>query len=498
MVLKTPTDTTRISLPAPAAWQTPIPLEEIKGGEHPYPLDALPPLIGEAVAAYQPYGQQPLPLIACSALANVSLACQGLANVARDRLLVSPVSLYFLVIAGSGERKSAADRLFGAGVRQWERAIHEKMAPAVHAAKTLHDAWYIEKEAILTQIRRAALLGIDTSDLKQLYAHALRQEPIIPLVPHLFFEDVTQEALAWQLAHGWPCASLWSDEGGLVLSSQSMQNSTTKFVALLNRLWDGQTFTAHRKTSPSFTLSHRRLTVSIMLQPLILQQLLARSDGISRQSGFLARSLMAAPLSAMGNRYYQEPPEALSAVACFQERLKACLNQSLKLDRKGCHSLPTLTFSTKAKAVWVSFFNETETGLGESRRWSAIRDFASKAAENAARLAALFHLCEGHSQTIAVEAVERAQDIIRWHLAETHRLLVEPQAVFEQNDAQTLLTWLMEKAIPHITPRELLQYSPLRDKGRRDAAIDILIQHHCVQVGKCQGKTRVWVNPILF
>ena len=67
-----------------------------------YPVDALPSPICEAVSTYHNYGQQPLSLIACSALANVSLACQCLANVARDRMLISPVSLYFLVIAGSG------------------------------------------------------------------------------------------------------------------------------------------------------------------------------------------------------------------------------------------------------------------------------------------------------------------------------------------------------------------------------------------------------------
>ena len=67
-----------------------------------YPVEAIPSIIRDAVSSYQKYGQQSLALIACSALANVSLACQTLANVARDKYLVSPVSLYFLSIANSG------------------------------------------------------------------------------------------------------------------------------------------------------------------------------------------------------------------------------------------------------------------------------------------------------------------------------------------------------------------------------------------------------------
>lgn len=68
----------------------------------PYPVQALPAVVRQAVVAYQQYGQQPLSLVACSALASVSLACQAMANIARDSYLVSPVSLYFLTVAQSG------------------------------------------------------------------------------------------------------------------------------------------------------------------------------------------------------------------------------------------------------------------------------------------------------------------------------------------------------------------------------------------------------------
>jgi len=85
------------------AWPIPIPLVNADTEQlPPYPIETLPAIVRDAVITYQQYGQQPLPLIACSALANVSLACQTLANVARDNLLISPVSLYFIVIANSG------------------------------------------------------------------------------------------------------------------------------------------------------------------------------------------------------------------------------------------------------------------------------------------------------------------------------------------------------------------------------------------------------------
>ena len=83
-------------------WGHPRPLLPSLDPETHYPAEALPSILGKAVTAYQCYGQQPIALVACSALANLSLACQALANVARDRYLISPASLYFLVVAQSG------------------------------------------------------------------------------------------------------------------------------------------------------------------------------------------------------------------------------------------------------------------------------------------------------------------------------------------------------------------------------------------------------------
>lgn len=155
---------------------------------------------------------------------------------------------------------------------------------------------------VLSQIRRKSANGENVNKLEAEYIGIMGREPLIPVLPELFFEDVTQEALALQISDGWASASLWSDEGALVLNSHGMQNNTAKFVALLNRLWDGKPFTAHRKTSKNITVSNRRLTVSLMMQPLILQQMLAKNNDVNRQSGFMARSLMAFPDSARCNQ----------------------------------------------------------------------------------------------------------------------------------------------------------------------------------------------------
>lgn len=473
-------------------WVEPIPLIHEYEKTLPYPVKCLPSLIQKSIIGYHQYGKQPISLIACSALATISLACQTLANVARDRLLVSPVSLYFLLIAESGERKSSVDNAFSQAIRRWEQGVRKKLEPKVHLAKTLRQTWLAEKMGILSQIRQYARYGESTKNLEADYINIIGREPIIPLLPELFFEDVTQEALALQIGEGWPSASLWSDEGALVLNSHGMQNNIAKFVALLNRLWDGKPFTSHRKTTKNLTVTNRRLTVSLMMQPLILQHMLAKNDGVNRQSGFMARSLIAFPDSAMGERFYNEPPKSQADLSIFHQRISDCLDESLILDKNGCYEIPTLHFSSKAKAIWVSFFNEIESGL--SNKWSCIKDFASKAAENTARLSALLHLFSGKKGIIEPQEIEQAIEIIRWHLCETRRIFFSKPKSSQHADAVNLIKWISEKGFTSTTSRFLQQYSPIREKQRRDKAIEMLIDHHYLCETKIDGKTILLIN----
>ena len=456
----------------------------------PYPIDSLPKIIRDAVLGYQEYGQQPLSLIACSALANVSLACQTLANVMRDPLLVSPVSIFFLMIAESGERKSAADQVFGYSIRQWEQAIRNLLAPRIKAAEASHQVWKTKKQALLLKMKKAKTIE-EKQTLETELIFLANLEPAIPLLPNLFFEDATQEAMIHHLAHGWPSASLWSDEGGIVLNSQGLKSNTSKFIVTLNGLWDGKSFSIHRKGSKSFVTRARRLTLNLMLQPLLLRQLLSRNGEITRHSGFLARTLITYPESTMGQRYYKEPPFLLNYLKNFHERITDCLDLSLNLNHSGCENIPTLHFSPDAKKSWVSFFNKIENGLTDPKQWLTIKDFASKSAENTARLAALFHLFQGKEGPISLESVESAAQIAEWHLWEARRLLDNQSISQTRQDAMALIQWLKEKNIHQTTPRYIQQFSPVRDKTRRNEAIAYLTHHRYLTEQITQGKTNL-------
>jgi len=179
----------------------------------------------------------------------------------------------------------------------------------------------------------------------------------------------------------------------------------------------------------------------------------------------------------------------------YGKHITDCLHYSQDLTREGCINLPTLFFSPAAKHIWITFFNQVETGLKSQGIWHDINDFASKAAENAARLAALFHLFSGATGDIQAESIEQAIAIIQWHLQETRRLLAPFPAETQYADAEKLMNWLLLKKLRETTPRAIQQSSPIRQRVRRDNAISVLVEHHWVRLIHRNNQTMIEVNP---
>ena len=97
----------------------------------PYPLDALPDTIRAAVEEVAGFVKAPAALVASSALAALSLACQAHIDAKRAEKLHGPVGLFLLTIADSGERKSTCDGFFVSPIRQYQEEQAEAMKPAI-------------------------------------------------------------------------------------------------------------------------------------------------------------------------------------------------------------------------------------------------------------------------------------------------------------------------------------------------------------------------------
>jgi hypothetical protein len=482
------------------AWQAPIPLQGVDAPSEQYPIEALPTVIREAVIEYQRYGQQPLALVGCAALANLSLAAQGRANVARDPVLTGPISLNFLVVAESGERKTTVDKAFGAACRRWEEEKKQASQPELENFRSLIAIHESKLEGLKKGLAKAASLGNESAIFEAKICALEAERPKPPKIVRLSYEDSTIEAIARDIAIGWPSASIWSDEGGIVVGGHSFSDEKATYAfAMLNRLWDGNNIPARgRVANPTDEIRGRRMTVSLAMQGAVLNQLCGTSKGASRGTGFLARFLIAEPESTMGTRLYKKPPLNMPAMEAFHSMIRSQLVAGIMfIDERYEIDPPTLQFDAASAAAWVDYYNRVEQELRSDGEFEDVKDFASKSADNVARLAALFHLAEGGAPDgrIGEGHVLGAVRVVGWHLGQAQRM-THSQVSPEFADAICLLRWIFDRD-GKVMSNTVLNKGPasLRHKPRRDAAVAILAEHNLARRVKDHTGEYLEINP---
>jgi len=434
-----------------------------------YPLGALPESIHAAVAEVVSAVQCPPALAGMAALAVLSTAAQAYVDVTRDEGLSGPTSLYLLAIADSGERKTTVDRHFGRVLRDFERKALADQQPERLRYEAAQAAWDAHKTGLLAAIRDAARKRGDNEELQAQLASHMAAPPVPVLMPALALSDATPEALAWSLHTSWPSSSLTAHEGGLVLGAHAMsRDSIMRHLALLNALWDGAEHRVSRRTSDSYLLAGRRLTLWVQAQPPTLAQYLADHGALARGIGWLARCLIAQPQSTQGTRFYQPPPSGWPALANYHARITGLLDRGLPMD--GDRLQPyRLHLRGDAHTEWTRYHDDVERNLAVGGELATVRDGAAKAADNAARLAALFAAYD-HRDTITADDFERGAALVTWHLYEARRILPRVAAAGRPSDVSRLLSWV--RAQPSAPKRRDAQRcGPVRDSARLDAAI---------------------------
>lgn len=487
-------------------WPKPQPLIA-KLESEPYPLDALPDSIREAVEEVQGFTKAPLPLVISSALAALSLAAQTHADAKRAEKLCGPVSLFFLTIADSGERKSTCDGFFSKAIRDYDEIQATLAKPAIKDHIAAIEAWKEKNAGIKDNIRHLAKGGKPTTDLEEALRELEHEKPECPKVPRLIYTDATPEALAFSLAKNWPSGGVVSAEAGIVFGSHSMnKDSIMRNLALLNILWDGGDLTIDRKSTESFTVRNVRLTVGLQVQEATLRNFFDRSGALARGTGFLARFLVAWPESTQGHRLFTDAPAYWPALEAFNRRITVILNQPLPINEEGILKPFLLPLSAEAKEAWVVFHNAIEAELVSGGELYDVRDVASKTADNATRLAALFQLFEDiELGVISKRAIESASRIVAWHLNEARRFFGELALPTEMGNAVRLDNWLISYCRKHgttIIPRREVQRNVtpvhLRNNPMLDVALNELIEADRIVLISDGRRKEIHLNPALL
>ena len=443
-----------------------------------FPIDALGPLQGPAIAIHQ-MTQAPEAMAAQSVLAAATLAVQAQRDVILPAGGKKPLTGLFVSIAESGERKSSIDRIALEAVYRVEQEWRQQADAEQTRYRNAKDAWDFGRE----QAKKNAK-GNPTGFQNAL--DALGPEPKAPPHPMLLVSDPTPEALTLHLAEGRPFAGVFTPEGGMLIGGAAFtEERKMQTSALFNILWDGEPIRRKRVTTGTAYLPGRRCSAHIMLQPVVADELFGKSlfDGM----GLTARMLVVAPESTAGTRFYQDPPtSAGKEIAQYGERIRYLLLRPPVMadDMSDALNPPSLLLSREAKTAWIAFHDQCERAMGAGCGLHRIRAFAAKLPEHAGRLAAVLTVYHNpDAMEVHADAMQCGIQLAMHYASEMLRLADGAAVPGNLRSAQRLLSWWWTLGRPETHLTMIYQYGPsdLRNAKAARSAAETLEDHGWIE-----------------
>jgi Protein of unknown function (DUF3987) len=426
-----------------------------------FPVDYLGPVMGPAAKEIAYLVQLPVEIAAQTVLAVGALVAQQYADISIDGR-TSPTSLFLLSVAGSGERKSHADKLAQAPIGRYLTTVREE---------------YREQCKYLSD-----------------------DEPL-PRYPMLLAEEPTIEGIHRSMHDNWPTMGLFSDEGGQFFGGHAMKSENQmRAITALSKFWDGSTITRTRGAKgESYELVDRRMSLHLMMQPIVGRGVF--TSEVLKQQGILARCLVAMPESIQGTRMHRatsiEDSEILNQ---YSNHLYDLLTQNRFNMHPDDGSLVLETIKihqgTSAYTDWVDFYNDVEAGL--VGKYQSIVPAASKMPEQVTRIAGVMAILDGRREITSDDMVN-AIYLGNYYLESLMSLEKAMGGDKELNDIEQMVVWFRDYCRVHATreinSRDAIRDSPYKVHKRDQKALrrimDELCDHGLLRVTKYTGQ----LNP---
>lgn len=466
-------------------------------------LDALDQNLQQVVLEIHRDTKAPIPSIVSAVLTVIALVCQGKIRIRKRHGLISPTSLWFIVILGSGERKSAVMNIALQAVRKFIVEQAEVHCQQIEKFENNQIEWKSILKGILTSIRKKSEKNEPTDEERQRLDKHNRNKPQKPKQFKLIHEKMSPQALIKNLSECHPTTGIISDEAATVLSSRGLSD-----MGMLNKGWDGSTILQELTTEESRMVLDPCITMALYVQQEIFDAFLQGSGALSRSVGLLSRCYVVRPPEAAGSRFLAySAPASTEVIDLFGKRCQEILRSHIDAHTQELPEKIELYFSPDAQSRWEQEHDKIEFMMNPGGFFCNDKDFASKHADKIARLAALFHYFAGADGPIPLETLERSISISWWYAAEFVHNFAKPQQLpQEQLDANQLLVWLANYIRTScqffIKKNEVRQDgpNPLRNKIRLNAALRYLWQQGIACEDKNADNKTIYIkmNPQYF
>ena len=473
-------------------WKSPIPFDEVELPS--FPVNVLPSPLDKWVSDVAENTQTPVDMAASCLLAVLSCALQGKFAVEPNKGYCEPLNLYILLIANSGERKSAVVHRMTEPVFRYEKKENERRGQSI----AQEDA---ELERLKSQAATLKQKGDhgEAAALMEQY-HQLERNRTKEL--RMIADDVTPEAMTSMLAENSGILTIISTEGGLFDTLAGRYSNTLSIDTIL-KAYSGDRIRVDRKGRESEVIDNPLLTMLLSAQEDVLQGLMQNTAFKSR--GLTARILYSKPKSRIGTRTCDVPDFSDKAAVSYQKLIMTLLN--IPLPDNGI--VPKIRLAPDARKKISDFFDWLEPRLaGELGNMGG---WAEKFIGNTLRIAGLLHCVQNKEKSgdiaLSGDTMRRAIKIARYFLKHAKHAYSTMGMNQTLHGAKRIISKLQEQSETELTKYQiyrLLRYE-YTSVSELAPSIELLVEYGYLKErryneptgGRPRGKGYL-LNPLFF
>ncbi|MEN3614450.1 DUF3987 domain-containing protein [Plantactinospora sp. ZYX-F-223] len=416
-----------------------------------FPGYVLPEWVADMVYGVAEFTQTPVDLAGCIALAALSTAAGGRAEVEVRGSWREPTNLFTVVVLPPGSRKSAVFAAMIGPLLAAEKALVERTKPAIVEAELAARVAGKTAEKAANAAANADQSGRDTL-LAEATAAAMNADAVtVPVLPQLVADDVTSEEAASLLAEQGGRLAVLSPEGGIFATIAGRYSGTPNLEVFLKG-HAGDMLRVNRRSRAPEHVEHPALTLGLAVQPDVLRDI-ADMPGF-RGKGLLARILFSLPENTVGRRKVGADPVTEQVASAYTANLGA-----LVMTLAEWTDPAVLPLTPEANERVLDIERQVEPRLAPGGAWGHVVDWGSKYTGAVVRLAGLIHLAEhlrdGWGKPIQAETVERAGLLGAYFAAHALAAFDDMGADKSTRYARLVLAWIERTTATTFTKREL-------------------------------------------
>lgn len=377
------------------------------------------------------------------AAAACAAAAQHLVDVDSPVIGTVGTNLYVLVSAASGERKTAARRDFFAAFDEVNSEIKHQFNQDEAQYQEQQDRWKREGQRLSAELAAAPRKGLCLEAIQLRRDEHSHRKPVKPRLMNLSMKEPNRASLLRALTD-YPCTTIVSGD-----CSTYLRSSILCFDTLYCDTWSSEVINEPRVSVESYYRENPRLAMLLMIQPNKLAVILKSALGIGAlDSGLFARMVYCNAESTRGERFVDiDTIDAPVETRCrdqFKHNLKELLREGAQAMATPDHTRKALRFGKEAARLWTYYYNFIEEQAKPGGLYEKAYECATRLPENAARMAAAFHVTERFDgDEIGTECLLSAIAICNESLRDyMHTFVPEDQ---DEADAMRLYEWLVEK-----------------------------------------------------